>query len=489
MTNSRPARTRIAPSPTGYMHIGTLRTALFDYFLSKQTGGQFVIRIEDTDQSRLVEGATEALLTMFGRVGIDYDEGPVVNPDGSLTEKGDFGPYVQSQRLHLYRPYVDQLLMQGDAYPCFCTKERLDEMREQQRATKQTPKYDRQCLSIPEKEIAERIARREEHVIRLKVPEGETVFEDAVRGTVKVHHGDVDDQVLLKSDGFPTYHLAVVVDDELMKITHILRGEEWLPSTPKHIILMKMLGFTVPIFAHVPLLLNPDKTKLSKRQGDVAVEDYLEKGYLPKVLLNFVGTLGFNPTGDREIYDLQELIDLFDLSKVKKSGAVMNMEKLDWMNQQYLKQMGLDELAEAAEGFVDANLSDPVVKRALFVERERVHRLVEFSDAITPYLSYVTPSMDMLVWKKADAADAKAQLEGVREEIASMPSDIFDEVSYIEDRIKTYIEDRSLQNGNVLWPLRVALSGQERSASPFEFLWVLGREGALKRIDEACNAL
>ncbi len=463
------------------MHIGTLRTSLFDYFLAKQTGGQFVIRIEDTDRERLVEGATEALLEAFKRVGIDYDEGPDVG--------GDYGPYVQSERLDIYRPYVDQLIEQGDAYPCFCTKERLGEMREQQRATKQTPKYDRQCLSLSKGEVTKRLADGEAHVIRMKVPDGETTFDDAVRGTVKVDNSDVDDQVLLKSDGFPTYHMAVVVDDELMDITHILRGEEWLSSTPKHVMLMKMLGFSQPTFAHVPLLLNPDKTKLSKRQGDVAVEDYLDKGYLPAALINFVGTLGFNPTGNREIYSLNELVEMFDLSKVKKSGAVMNIEKLDWMNQQYMKELGLDEIAEVAEPFVKADASDALVKRALFVERERVHRLTEFAGAIKPYLKHKKPKAEELVWKKADATDAKKQLEGVREEIGNMPDDIFDEISYIEDRVKAYIADGGLQNGNVLWPLRVALSGEKKSASPFEFLWVLGREESLKRIDKALSVL
>ncbi|MBT4857348.1 glutamate--tRNA ligase [Candidatus Uhrbacteria bacterium] len=484
-----PARTRIAPSPTGYMHIGTLRTSLFDYFLSKQTGGKFIIRIEDTDQERLVEGATESLLATFSKLGILHDEGPFLQDDGSLTQKGDVGPYIQSERLDIYRPYVETLLGQGDAYPCFCSRERLTEMREEQRATKQTPKYDRACLALGQDEVTKRLADGEAHVIRMKVPEGQTVFEDVVRGTVSVNNSDLDDQVLMKSDGFPTYHMAVVVDDNLMAISHVLRGEEWIPSTPKHVILMNMLGFDVPTFAHVPLLLNADKTKLSKRQGDVAVEDYLEKGYLPAALINFVGTLGFNPTGDREVYTLQELIDMFDLSKVKKSGAVMNIEKLDWMNQQYLKELGLDEVAEAARPFVEVDVDDPMIMRALFVERERIHRLTEFAEAIVPYTGYDAPDAETITWKKSDAADAKVQLEGVRAEIAGAPDDIYENLSYVEDRIKAYIEKNELSNGNVLWPLRIALSGLQKSASPFEFLWVLGREESLKRIDQAIAVL
>ena len=469
------------------MHIGTLRTALFDYFLSKQTGGQFVLRIEDTDRERFVEGAMENLIEVFNELGIFFDEGPMFENE-KIVQRGDHGPYIQSERLELYRPYVDKLIEQGDAYPCFCSKERLDEMRAEQRETKQTPKYDRACLALDAGEVKKRM-KTEPYVVRMKIPEGETVVDDVVRGKVKFNHADVDDQVILKSDGFPTYHLAVVVDDELMKITHVIRGEEWLSSTPKHIILQKMLGFDVPTYAHVPLLLNADKTKLSKRQGDVAVEDYLQKGYLKEALLNFIGTLGYNPTGDREVYSLEELTDLFDLKKVKKSGAVMNIEKLDWMNNQYIQKLGLTELAEAAKPFLKADVDDVVVQRALFVERERVNRLDELQDRIKPYLKAPKVDAEMLIWKKADAADAKNQLEGIRAEIEAMPEDIFEDVSYIEDRLMGYIKKNDLKNGNVLWPLRVALSRQERSAGPFDYLWALGGKESLKRIDASLKVL
>ncbi len=484
-----PARTRLAPSPTGYIHIGTLRTALFDYFLAKQTGGQFVLRIEDTDQTREVEGALENLLKTFKDVGIEPDEGPVLQEDGSIIEKGEHGPYVQSKRLDIYKPYIDKLIEQGDAYFCFCTKERLDEMREKQRATKQTPKYDRHCCDLSDDNVKAKIDAGESHVVRMKVPEGETVFEDVVRGKVKFKNEDVDDQVILKSDGFPTYHLAVVVDDALMKITHIIRGEEWLSSTPKHIMLYNMLGFDMPTFAHVPLLLNPDKTKLSKRQGDVAVEDYLKKGYLPEALLNFIGTLGFNPTGDREIYTFDELIKLFDLSKVKKSGAVMNIEKLDWMNNQYIKELEVKEVVEVARSFVSVDLDNEMIRRALVVERERVNRLDELQDKLEPYVAEFEYDPEILVWKKADAADAKAQLEGVKEFIKSLEDAHFVNVEEVEREVRGYIEKNDLQNGNVLWPLRVALSGAAKSASPFELLWVFGKEKGIERINNAIDLL
>ncbi len=483
-----PARTRIAPSPTGYMHIGTLRTALYCYFLAKQTDGQFLIRIEDTDQERLVEGSVERLLATFHELGIVHDEGPVLE-DGVLVDKGPVGPYVQSQRLSIYRQYVDVLLAQGDAYYCFCTKERLDTMREEQRATKQTPKYDRTCLHLTKEQVDEQLASGTAYVVRMKVPDGQTVFDDVIRGTLKFENTDIDDQVLLKSDGFPTYHMAVVVDDYLMKITHVMRGEEWIPSTPKHIMLYRMLGWDAPVFAHLPLLLNPDKTKLSKRQGDVAVEDYLKRGYLPKALINFVALLGFNPKGDQELYSVDELIEFFDLTKVNKSGAVLNMEKLDWMNNHYLKQLSREELLGVAQPFLQADTTKEVVARALIIERDRVNRLDELQVHIEDYITDPSYDPSVLVWKKSDAVQAKTQLVNILPVIEGLTDDAFVTIQSLEQAIKSYIEQNGLQNGDVLWPLRTALSGKERSASPFEFLWALGKEESAKRITKAIDLL
>lgn len=482
-------RTRLAPSPTGYVHIGTLRTALFNYFHAKQAGGEFIIRIEDTDRERMVEGSIENLLSVFKTLGIENDEGPVLQDDGSVVEKGDVGPYVQSKRLDLYKNYVQQLIDQGDAYYCFCSKERLDEMRKAQQETKQTPKYDRTCLKLTEDEVMEKLEAREPHVVRMKVPEGDTSVEDIIRGTVKFKNTDVDDQVILKSDGFPTYHLAVVVDDHLMNITHVIRGEEWLSSTPKHVMLYAMFGWDLPLFAHVPLLLNPDKSKLSKRQGDVAVEDYLKRGYLPAALTNFVGTLGFNPSGEQEIFSLDELVEKFDLAKVNKSGAVLNMEKLDWMNNRYLRKLSEDDLAEAARSFLQVNVDDPAVRRALVIERERANRLDELQEKIDAYVQQPAYDPQMLVWRKADKADAEAQLKNVGSFLEGQEDKVFDEVRTIEEATMAYIKQNGLSNGNVLWPLRVALSGLERSASPFEFLWALGKGESLKRIDRAIKVL
>jgi glutamyl-tRNA synthetase len=462
---------------------------MYDYFLARQSGGQFVVRIEDTDQARLVPDALERLLKTYTQLGIDYDEGPVLNADGSISEVGDHGPYIQSQRLDIYRPYADTLVAAGNAYPCFCSKERLEDMRAAQTVAKQTPKYDRLCLKLDTDEVAKRIAAGEPHVIRLKIPEGQVSFTDAIRGLIKFNLADIDDQVIIKSDGFASYHLAVVIDDYLMKITHVLRGEEWISSTPKQIVLHNMLNLPMPIYAHVPLILNPDRTKLSKRKGDVSVEGFLAKGYLPAALINFISTLGFNPTADREIYTREELVKLFDLSKVNSGGAVMNIEKLDWMNHQYLMALTEEQLVAAVAPFLTQSTDDSVVRKALLVERQRVNRLTEFTDKIQTYLGTPEYPKDILVWKKATPDDALHQLEAIRPIIANLTDDTFAHIQLLEAAVKGYIESQGLPTGNVLWPLRVALSGAEKSASPFECLWVLGKATTLARLDTAIALL
>ena len=482
------ARTRIAPSPTGYMHIGTLHTALFNYFLAKKTGGQFLLRIEDTDRTRFVEGAIESMLKTFERLGLEFDEGPKLE-NSTIVQKGECGPYIQSQRLDIYKKYIKKLLDQGDAYQCFCTKERLEKMRAAQIQSKQTPKYDRACLSLTDEQRQEKTDEQIPYVVRMHVPVGETRVNDLIRGEIIFANADIDDQVLLKSDGYPTYHLAVVIDDFLMHITHVVRGEEWLPSTPKHILLQQMLGFDVPLYAHLPLLLNADKSKLSKRQGDVAVEDYLNKGYLPEALLNFIGTLGFNPTGDRELYSLQELIDFFEITQVKKSGAVMNLEKLNWMNNQYIQKLDEDMLMSLAIPFLPDGQDRDLVKKFLTVERSRLNTLSELKEKFEPYC--LNPQVDpkTLIWKGSNGLDAKMNLESIACLIDKMDESIFENLETIEIKIKKYIEREHLHNGNVLWPLRVALSGREKSASPFEFLWVLGKDEAIRRVKTAINLL
>ncbi|OGL71123.1 glutamate--tRNA ligase [Candidatus Uhrbacteria bacterium RIFCSPHIGHO2_02_FULL_53_13] len=481
----RPERTRFAPSPTGMLHIGGLRTALYAYFLAKQTKGDFLLRIEDTDQSREMEGGIEHIVRTLDRVGIVADEG-LVWRDGAIVERGDRGPYVQSKRLALYRAAVGMLVAQGDAYYCFCSRERLNTIRAEQQQNKQQPKYDRRCLKLSPADVHAQLQKGVPHVIRLRVPKGESYWNDVIRGPVSFSNDEMDDQVLLKSDGFPTYHLAVVVDDHAMNITTVIRGEEWISSTPKHLMLYAMLGYKAPAFAHVPLLLNPDKTKLSKRKGDVSTESYLNRGYLPHALVNFVSTLGFNPRADRELYTMDELIAEFHLRKVKKSGAVVNFEKLDWMNRQYIQVMSDAELLHAVEPLVE-RLPEQA-ERIVHVEKERITTLVELANTLEMYSEPPTfKNPHVLVWKNSDGHDAVVMLERcvtfLKEYHGAM------QVDAIEASMKEWIAKEGYATGNVLWPLRVALSGQEKSASPFEYIYILGVHAAIERVQTAIQAL
>ncbi len=450
-----------------------------------------ILRIEDTDRERYVEGAVESLIGILARVGIGYDEGPKIIND-VVSEVGKFGPYIQSDRVEIYREHVHALLKGGHAYRCFCTPRRLDSMRKQQQLAKMPTKYDRHCMDLSEEEVVKKIELGEPFVVRMKVPPGKTTFEDVIRGKISINNDEVDDQVLLKSDGFPTYHLANVVDDHLMKVTHVIRGEEWLSSTPKHMLLYDMFGWEAPVFAHLPLILNPDKSKLSKRQGDVAVEDYLDKGYLPEALINFVATLGYNPKGDQEIYSLDELIKLFDLSKVNASGAVFNIEKLDWLNGHYIREKGAEELAELCRPFLERagkQVDDELLKKIITVEKDRMVRLGEIVEAVDMFTGDLEYDPLALIWKKADESDAKKNLSGLVEFIGTLGEEGFETIEMVENNIKRYIKEKGLENGNVLWPMRVALSGKSISPGPFELAWALGRGETLKRLKSALTKL
>ncbi|MFA4845551.1 MAG: glutamate--tRNA ligase [Patescibacteria group bacterium] len=483
-------KTRFPPSPTGFLHVGSLRTALYNFLFAKKNHGTFLVRIEDTDRARYVEGSVESLIKTLDQMHLTYDEGPIL-VDGVLKEKGENGPYVQSARLPIYREQALRLIEQGDAYYCFCTKERLEELRKSQTLIKASTKYDRRCLALTADEMKTRLEAHDEHVIRLRIPDGETTFEDAIRGSITIQNEQIDDQVLMKADGFPTYHLAVVVDDHLMGVTHIIRGEEWISSVPKHVHLYRVFGFPLPVFAHLPLILNPDKSKLSKRQGDVAVEDYLAKGYLPEALLNFVALLGFNPSAEQEIYSLDELTEAFDFTKVNKSGAVFDIQKLNWMNGMYIRAMDIDKLLQSAKPFCGEgdSLTDELLKKILIVERERLVTLGEIPERIKPFVQALNYHAEILVWKKSTKEDAVVQIQNMREFIESLASEVFDDVRLIEREIKRYIEDNGLQNGHVLWPMRVALSGCEQSASPFQIAWVLGKEETVARLSTALDKL
>ena len=485
--NPRMIRTRFAPSPTGYLHVGGLRTALYSFLYAKKHNGKFILRIEDTDQERLVEGATENLIKILNLFNLKFDEGPDVG--------GEFGPYIQSERRELHINEAENLLKKNAAYRCFCTKEDLDKMREEQQRLKKPPMYDKRCRFLSSEEIKQKLEKNTPHVIRLKVPENQKIiYNDLIRGKIEVLTNTIDDQVLIKSDGFPTYHLANVVDDHYMQISHVIRGEEWLPSTPKHIILYQAFDWKQPEFAHLPLLLNPDKTKLSKRQGDVACEDYLNKGYLEEALLNFVAMLGWNPgSGEtQEIFTLNELIEKFDLNKVQKAGAIFNIEKLDWMNGLYIRQMDIEKLTEQIlpylqkqEWFTKSPLSKDIkyLQECIKLEQSRIKT---FPDSIPMLEIFFTeqPEYDKKIFlnekMKVDEAIAKEALEKSLKALEK--HDNFDNEETTKETLMQVITEMNVKNGQVLWPIRTTLTGREFSPGVFELLRVLGKDNSLKRI-------
>lgn len=480
-------RTRFAPSPTGFLHIGNLRSALYNYLFAKHLKGTFILRIEDTDKTRFVNGAVESLLRVLEWCGIIPDEG--VTPSG---EKGDYGPYIQSARLPIYQEYADKLVKVGTAYYCICTSERLALLRQERLARKEPPKYDGHCRTQTD---SRQPTADSKFVIRLKVPEsGMTKFNDIIRGEVEFKNALIDDQVLMKSDGYPTYHLANVVDDHLMKITHVIRGEEWLSSTPKHILLYKAFGWKPPQFAHLPLLLNADHSKLSKRQGDVAVEDYIKKGYLREAILNFIALLGFNPRADKELYTLDELVAEFNLTKVNKSGAVVNFEKLDWMNGNYIRQMPLDTLVELAMPFLPTDDTE-LARKVVALEQERLKRLADFKE-VTEFFFIDQPRYEpgILVWKKMKKEAVTKSLQALYDALIGIygdptpgqtedgPHRVAWDAPTLEREIKAWIEQSGEGVGETLWPMRVALSGRMASPPPFDIAAILGKEKTLKRI-------
>lgn len=490
-----PVRVRFAPSPTGFLHIGGLRTALYNQLFAKHNGGVFILRIEDTDRNRLVENAAEKMCLALKACNVVPDEGMWVDDTGKLIQRGAFGSYLQSERKEKHLAYAKQLVQMDKAYYCFCTPERLEELRKTQELQRQPTMYDGHCRLIDHAEAQQRVDAGETHVIRLKLPkEGTVSIWDEIRDEVTFEWKLIDDQVIIKSDGFPTYHLAATCDDHDMQISHVIRAEEWISSTPKHQFIYQAFGWNVPKFAHLPLLLNSDHSKLSKRQGDVAVEDYLSKGYLPEALVNFVALCGWNPTGEREIYTKQELIDGFDIHKVNKSGAVVSFDKLKWMNSEYLRKLPTDtylayvranaQLPDAPNDFLDACL--------LFV-RDRLELPSDAPALVTPLVrEHHDYSKASLAWKQQTEEEVKAVLIDAQSFIAQLDASIWNTESprtKLEELIKDHIAERGWQNGAVLWPLRVALSGEEKSPSPFELLEVFGKERSLAHIADAIASL
>lgn len=483
-------KTRFAPSPTGYLHVGGLRTALYAYLFARQKKGVFLLRIEDTDQKRFVEGAAENLQDTLKYYGLEWDE----------------GPYFQSERTEIYREHAKMLLEEGKAYRCFCTSERLQEMREAQQKAGRTPKYDRHCLRLSDDEKQSLYNAGKPFVVRQLIPDEYVEFHDEVRGDMTFHGRDVDDQVLIKSDNFPTYHLANVVDDHLMGITHVIRGEEWLPSTPKHVWLYQAFGWEAPVFAHLPLLLNPDKTKLSKRQGDVAAEDYIKKGYIKEAMLNFIAFLGWNPGTEQEIFSMGKLVETFDLARVQKAGAVFSLEKLDWFNGQYLRSMPTQELAQivlkqcADQDWYTGSLTETELTEGTtetandFIKytaciQTRMKSLNDGAEMIRPFLleklDYNT-SLFEHAKMKVDKAAAHLAIEKSLESLENHDDFTHDALKAL---IIEVIQGLGVKNGQVMWPLRVALTNEEYSPGAFELMEVMGKEKSLSRLRDSLAAL
>ena len=486
MNNS--VRVRYAPSPTGYPHVGNIRTALFNWLFARHHGGSFIVRIEDTDVTRKIEGAVEAILDALRWLGMDWDEGP----EGG----GNYGPYFQSQRLKIYGDAASRLVAQGDAYYCYCSPQRLEEMRAEQVRRKQPPGYDRHCRSLSQPEKAKKEAEGVTPVVRFKSPlDGQTRFNDLIRGDVVFENTTLDDFVLLKSDGYPTYHLASVVDDHLMEISHVLRAEEWLSSTPRHLLLYQALGFEPPRFAHLPMLLGTDRSKLSKRHGAVSITDYQNQGYLPEAMINFLALLGWSLDDKTEILSRKELIDSFSLERVSRTAAIFNKEKLEWMNGVYIRRLSLEDFTRRALPYLNKGL--PLeVKRPLPVDyirqimpliQERAKTLAEVPELtqffFTSQLSY---EPGLLIVKKMDRLSAIKALETALERLEQLS--IFDEES-LENTLRPLAVELGLKTGQLFGSLRVAVTGQTAAPPLFQTMAVLGKERCLRRIGEALTRL
>lgn len=474
-------RLRFAPSPTGFLHIGNLRTALFGYLLAKSQSGKFILRIEDTDQKREVPGAVESLVKILKWIGVEFDEGHTIG--------GKFGPYIQMERLDIYKKLSDQLLEEGKAYRCFCSEERLTEMRNDQEANKQAPRYDRLCAGLSREESDRRAQAGEKFVIRQKMPlEGEIKVHDELRGDIIFKAADLDDHVLIKSNGVPTYQFANIVDDHLMEISHVTRGDEWIASFPKNILLYQAFGWTPPKFIHLPLILNKTGGKLSKRQGDVFVEQYRDKGYLPEAIVNFCVLLGWHPKNDQEIWSLEDLKKNFSLSGLGASPAVFDTDKLDYFNGYYLRQKSVSELTELCQPYFQAaNLTaanHEQLESFVALAQDRLKKLSDITEH-TAFL-FALPQYDenLLCWKSLTLETVLTNLREIKTELEKFSAAEWNKDN-LEKTILSWIKDNEKKNGDYLWPLRVSLSGLKNSPGPFEIAAALGREESLRRIDSA----
>lgn len=477
--SNKTVRTRFAPSPTGFMHIGNLRTALYEYLVAKSQGGDFVLRIEDTDRERYVEGAVDIIYNTLKVAGLQHDEGP--------DKPGEYGPYVQSERLNMYKPYAEQLIEQGKAYRCFCTKERLDSLKDDE-----TPGggYDRHCRDLPQEEIDRLLAEGVPYVIRQKMPlEGSTTFTDAVFGEITVENSELQDQILIKTDGYPTYNFANVIDDHTMNITHVVRGCEYLSSTPKYNLLYEAFGWEVPTYIHLPLIMGKDAegnvAKLSKRHGSTGFEDLIKEGYLPQAIINYVALLGWCPSDNQEMFTLDELTKAFNISGISKSPSIFDYDKLEWFNGEYIRKMSPEEFTSYAMPYY----KEAVTSRELpwdklcGILQQRVTKFTQIPEMIDFFDKLPEYDAEMFVNKKSktNLENAPVMLKAVTDRLTALES--WDKDS-IHDCLINLAQELEVKNGTVMWPARIAAAGKKVTpGGAVEILEILGRDEALARLN------
>jgi len=476
-------RVRIAPSPTGYLHIGLARTALFNYLFAKQNQGSFILRIEDTDQERSSVEFEEDIIDNLKWLGLEWSEGPDLG--------GVHGPYRQSQRTEIYRKYIEKLLAEKKAYYCFCSEDELEAQRQYQMSIGEAPRYSGKCASLPEATVKKYLKEGKDSAIRFKVPAKKVTFNDLIRGKLEFNSELLGDIVIAKDLKTPLYNFAVVVDDFEMRISHVIRGEDHIPNTPKQILLQEALGFTYPIYAHLPLILGSDRAKMSKRESATAVSEYRKEGYLPESLVNFMAFLGWNPGDEREIYSLASLVKEFSLEKVQKGGAVFNLKRLDFLNGFYIRQKSIEKLTQLCfpylkeaglakeEGALSGDISKMV---SLYQERlKKLSEIVELTDFF--FKEKLDYDKDLLKWKKMSDKEVKENLDKSEKILSKMKEEEWNKENLENLLLKEAEKERN--RGELLWPLRVALTGKEASAGPFEVAEVLGKEKTLKRLKEA----
>ena len=471
-------RTRFAPSPTGFMHVGNLRTALYEYLVAKSQGGTFVLRIEDTDQERYVEGAVDVIYKTLETAGLKHDEGPDVG--------GDYGPYVQSERKDMYLPYAEQLIREGKAYRCFCTKERLEKIQSETVGGG----YDRHCRDLSDEEIQRNLDAGTPYVIRQKMPtEGSTTFTDAVFGDITVENSELQDQILIKQDGYPTYNFANVIDDHTMGITHVVRGSEYLSSTPKYNLLYEAFGWEIPTYIHLPLIngKNDDGTvsKLSKRHGSTGFEDLIKEGYLPEAIINYIALLGWCPKDNQEIFTLDELCKAFDINGISKSPSVFDYDKLEWFNGEYIKAMTDEQFAKICAPYFDEALGDKEIDRVKLaaILKQRTTKLTDIPEKIDFFVELPEYDKELFYNKKSktNAENAPVMLKAVYDELSALPSWNSDS---IHDALINLAVKLEVKNGTVMWPARISVAGKAVTpGGAIEILDILGREESLRRME------